>query len=264
MKKYFLELNLHLQRHLMYRARVLIWFFMDSFQVVILPFLWLSIYGEREVIAGFTRADIVTYYVVILVVGLLARSHLRRLVQVDIMRGDLSTILLKPIHYLLLRPIRELSYKIILLVLVLPFVGLVFMLLPNYIVLPKSAFTWLMFVITICLGYAISLLMEMTIGLLAAWIGETKSVDAIKNISFYILSGELAPLAFLPAGIATLAHYSPFRFILSTPVEIFLGHKHGMAIARDIGVALLWLGVFLTVLIILWRRVLKRYEGVGI
>lgn len=248
----------------MYPARVFIWLLVDSLQVIFMPFLWLTIYAEREVIEGFSRADIVTYYVLVLVVSLLARSHVRRIVQQDIIKGDLNAVLLKPIRYLLLRPMRELSYKVLLLCGTIPIIILVLTQVPQYVVLPDSLATWGFFGIACLLGYFISISMELSIGLLAVWTGDTKSIDALKNIAQYVLSGELAPLLFLPVFLQAIAVYTPFRYIISTPVEIFLGRIEFAEMMQHFLAAGAWiLGLWL-LLIFIWRKAVASYEGVGI
>lgn len=264
MKKYLQELSLNFQSHLIYPARFVIWFFVDTLQVFFMPFLWLSIYAERTDIGGFSRADIVTYYVLVLLVGVMSKSHVARRVQFDIMNGDLNGILLKPVHYLILRPMREVSYKLILFITTIPLVALGAFLFPTYTTLPTQPVSWLYLSLGCVIAYLISLPMQLCIGLTAVWIGETKSVDAFKNIAQYVLSGELAPLAFLPTALQRITAIAPFQYIISFPVELFLERLSPIAIAQQFFFASCWMIVLWLLVVFMWKRVVSTYEGVGI
>lgn len=264
MGKYFYHLKLHIERHLTYRARVFIWVFVDTVPVFIFPFLWLSLYGDATTLGGFTRSDIVTYYLVSTLVWTASSSHISRLIRDDIMRGLLSEFQIKPINYLFLRPLRELSYKILLLIIVVPVGILFYFLFPEYLLLPTAAITWFLFFISLFLGYLFSTLVQMIIGFGAFWLGETNTGEQLDYIVSQLFAGRLAPLSFLPGLLGQAAMILPYRFVVYVPTQIYLGKVSFAELQHEYIQMVIWILVLLFLVLLLWKRGLKNYEGVGI
>ncbi|MFA6427158.1 MAG: ABC-2 family transporter protein [Candidatus Magasanikbacteria bacterium] len=262
--KYTQLFKTFLQRHLAYRARVTIWAFVDLINFLIFPFLWLSIYGDRMSIAGYSRADIVTYYIVIMFISLGFSSHILKQIRTDILNGEINGLLLKPISYLYYRFIHELSYKcIVLLVAVLFFIG-ADILAPSYIEFPHSWLYILSFFLSLACSYVLSHATQMIVGLSSFWLGENFGPDRLRHILEKIFSGELAPLIFLPGILQTVAVYLPFKYLSYFPSQLYLEQITLPDALNNFFVLGIWIIVSWSIVWIMWKRGLKRYEGVGI
>jgi ABC-2 type transport system permease protein len=73
-----------------------------------------------------------------------------------------------------------------------------------------------------------------------------------------LLSGALIPLVYLPSWLATLARWSPFAGLTSTPALIFIGQAHGRQALLLVGVQLLWVLVLWFGARGIWRAALRQ------
>lgn len=263
MTKYVQLLKNWLSQHLIYRARVLIWFLFDSLHFLIFPFLWFTVYGARDAIGGFSRGAMVTYYLVAVIISSLATSHIGRLIRFDIIRGELNQHLVKPLPYIVIHGFRDLAFHVLIAPLVLGLLGVAHILFPTYVILPTGA-NVIFFILAIGCSYLLSSMIEIILGLAAFWLGETTGADQIKNISIITFSGQLAPLVFFPAVIQTVADWLPFKYLVYFPAQIYLGQLTAPIFWRGLSVCLLWIGILLCIGWFLWKRGLYRYDGAGI
>jgi len=253
-----------LQRHLSYRARVVIWAVTDIAHIIIFPFIWLSVYGQQQIIQGYSRADIVTYYIIIGFIGLTATAHISNVIRLDIMEGALNGFLTKPLPYNIFRIFHELSYKIITAAIALVLFLIVRLSFPEYLIMPATLTTWLLFFLSLIGAFAISYTFELIIGFGAFWFGETSALNQFINLLQMVFSGTIAPLIFFPSIIQQVANLLPFKYLIYFPVEIYLNHLNAGEIIAGFTYQLIWMGALALFVFALWRRGLKSYEGVGI
>ncbi len=264
MKKYIKIVSNNVQRHLAYRLRVITWILVDVMQFIVFPFIWLSVYGDRTDIAGFTRADIVTYYIVVAFIALAAHSHVSRITRLDVMGGALNQWLVKPITYYWQNFFREVGYKCISIFLIAAITALVYFLFPQYIRLPESNMVYVHFVFFLFVAYFISHMFEYLIGILSFWIGETTALKQVKYVLNTVLNGELAPLHFFPMILQSIAALLPFQYLAYIPAQIFLENITGAVVYKHMVFAVVWAIVMKMIVEFTYRRGLKTYDGVGI
>lgn len=264
MRKYYSLLKNYLERNLVYRARVLLWIFVDLSGFIVFPFIWLSVYGSRPAIAGFTRADIVTYYFIVAAINVVITSHVTRIVQYDIIHGELSAILVKPVHFLLHHTVRELAYKLLGLAIMAAVVVLFILFARSYAVFPAAAWQVPAALIALAISFLLTHALRLGIGLTAFWFGETNALERLRHVIEIVFSGQLAPLAFFPSAVQAAASALPFRFISYVPAQIYLGQLNLAQTAQALGIGLLWTAALSAAVLILWRRGVRRYDGAGI
>lgn len=264
MKKYLSLTKMSLKRHLTYRARFINWLIVDLSQVFIFPFIWLAIYGERDMLGGFTRADIVMYYVVLAFVSLTTTSHHSHYITRDILDGKMSAKLLLPLRYVWYHWFSELGYHIATLGVMSVLLILFIALFPEYSVFPSHAATWLLFAISLIIANFISASIQIMVGLGSFWLGEVHALSQLRFLIEKIFSGEFAPLTLYPVFIRSIALSLPFQFIHFVPIQIYLEKISFVESIKTLGVGFVWLLIFFVTINIIWRQGVKRYDGAGI
>lgn len=264
MGKYWHITAAWLERILIYRARIIIWFFTDSLHFLVLPFVWLTIYGSRQTLLGYSRSDIVTYYIVTAIISWVGISSINNPIRRDILRGDLNMHLAKPFNYLLYHSVHEVAYKIINLQVGGIFLLALLLALPRYVHGPQSWWQALGFLIFLVFSFALSQLLSMAVALTSFWWGENSALNQVQIGLQQLFSGGLAPLPFLPGALQTMANYLPFKYLSYLPTQIYLGRISG----QDLGLALVQFGIWLLGALLfvrwLWHRGLTQYDGAGI
>ncbi len=262
-KTYLLAMSFSTQKHFIYPARFFIWMLGDIARMIIMPFLWLALYGAREEVVGFSRADIVSYYLVITLVSFFSISHASGYIFNDIMKGKVHMFLLKPYSYLFFSFMSENGYKIISGCLGIgAFVALSFF-APSYIVLPREWSAIFFFGMFLLIARVLSFSFEVIVGLSSFWFGRIGAANHFRFLMEQVFGGEMAPLIFFPLMIQTIAAWLPFQYLFYIPTQVFLGHLSHDMLLRAGGIGLLWVGFFLGCIWLLWRRGIRIYEGAG-
>lgn len=262
--KYWQLLKISTAENIAYRARLFLWFILDTAIVFAFPFIWLAIYGDREVIAGFTKIDIVMYYVVIALVSTLATSHASEGIKDEIMQGQLSSLIIRPINYIFYKTVDELSYRIMYTVIVAPLALVVGIIYLHAIVYPATLLQWLFFTLSLILSFSLSHSIQLAIGFCVFWIGETSALQHVRQTMEKIFSGEIAPLVFFPPLLGSIAFILPFKYLSYFPAQIFLNQIGVKEILLNCAIAIAWIAGVNIITLILWKRGIRRYEGVGI
>ena len=79
-----------------------------------------------------------------------------------------------------------------------------------------------------------------------------------------LFSGELAPLTFFPLFLQTIAFYLPFKYLAHFPSQIYLEKISYSEILKNFLGAFCWIAALIIIIIIVWKRGLKRYDGSSI
>lgn len=251
-----------------YRAEFLVWILTTTLPLVMLA-LWTSVAAEGP-FADFSEDSFVAYYLGALLVRQLTGNWVAWQISEEIRMGVLSMRLLRPLHpfvaliasHVAAIPFRSLVAAPIAIVLLISSGASALTTEPLQLVLvaPSLALAWLL---TFSVHYAI--------GSLAFFMTKTMALLNLYFGLFSLLSGYLLPLPLLPSFIGTIARWSPFRFMLSVPVELMTGRFEKGVLhplePREIAVLVLgqlgWAIVLLVLALWIWKRGVKRFEAVG-
>jgi ABC-2 type transport system permease protein len=222
---------------------------------------WLSI-AENGPVGRFGRADFITYYIASLLVRNLTGIWIIWEQDRDIRQGRLSFRLLKPmnpiVHYIAL----GLGSKPIRVGILVPVVLATPSLIPGVTFVTEPA-KILLLVPAVFGAWAIAFLIQYTTGLLGFWITQSLSLHDAWFAVFSLLSGYLIPLELFPPAMKNALYWTPFRYMLSFPVEILTKQLNVAQIVQGLAVQWAWLVVFYCLYRLVWSCGLKRYSAVG-
>jgi ABC-2 type transport system permease protein len=91
------------------------------------------------------------------------------------------------------------------------------------VLLPETGWRVIGFLLSIPLAITVSFCLRFIANLGGFWVMDYRGLMSIYVATINILSGMLAPLAFLPGPLRDLANVLPFRAVIMTPNEIYLG-----------------------------------------
>lgn len=250
-----------------YRFVVLIWAVWGFVGPLISLAVWSAVSAARggTVTNGATsygRADFASYFLVFMVFGHLTMSwEAFGFFSFRVRNGDLSPMLLRPIHPLHADAASNVSFKIVTSTMLFPiWIALWIMLKPTP---PHSALDVLMAVPAVFMAGVLRYIMQYALAILAFW---TTRLDAINQLYFTLdsfLAGRIAPLALMPGILGAVAVYSPFRSMGAFPVELALGRVPPEQILPGFALQLGWIVVAICLFNVLWRAGIKQYSAVG-
>jgi ABC-2 type transport system permease protein len=260
LRKFGILLRVTWSDALAYRAEVLIWVLTGVLPLVMLA-VWRTLAGEDGV-GGFSGAEFVTYYVGALSIRQLTGVWIIWDVEREIRLGELSPHLLRPAHPLLRYLAFALSDKPLRLAMVLPIWGLALLFEPDAWPTPDRLSVAAL-PVAIVLGFLIYFCNQCCIGLLSFWWTQVLAVQDFWFGLYALASGYLVPIDLLPAPLTRVLNVLPFRAMLGFPVDLLLGRLSAAQIGQGLALQLGWFLALFLLMLLMWRRGLRRYSAVG-
>lgn len=259
-KKYLLVAKTTLADEMAYPSRFFFSFYSDGVVLIIMYFLWRSLYAGQAEVKGLTLGSIITYYAVVFAARKLtfAKSLYRRL-SGHVKRGTLVTFLLKPIDFNSYYIVSYLTKRIYQAIIV---IGLIAFLTAGLHIF-DAPHNLHLFVVSILLASLLNFHIYLTFGLVAFWITDSWGFVSIVGRFINILAGAVIPLAFFPNWVTNINTYLPFRHMVSTPASIYTGIFATYTAQKQILEQVTWLIIIFVLNRLLWRVALKRFDAVG-
>lgn len=243
-----------------YRGEVLIWILTTTMPLIMYA-MWSTIAREAPV-GRFDESTFAAYFLSTLIVRQLASAWIVWELNYLIKNGQLSTLLLRPVHPLYFYAAQNLG--------ALPFRAMVLapLAVGAWILFPKMSFALDplhlgLYVITILFAWLLTFLIQSMFGLLALYTQQSLSFQEAWFGLWALLSGYLIPLDLMPGGIERVANWLPFRAMGSLPTEILLGLIDGPSLLQGLAAQMMWVVICLVVVRAVWTRAIRRFEAYG-
>lgn len=259
--KYLRVFNNSWQYQLEYRLNNLVQVLIASISLLSIFYLWNDIFGGQAAVAGYTKEQIVTYYVI---VGYLFASIFRSIqVAYQIHSGFVSIYLTKPISYLWYTYWQSLADRLFRLVMGLPVLLLVLFLLRRHLFLVTDPLAYLWLLLAAFGAINILFLTDLIIAMAEFWFQYSDSLTIMTDSIIRFFAGTLIPVALLPIAFQRVGFWLPFRYTGTFIIDAFMGRLPTGQIALGIGIQAVWTAILAAAAYAVWRRGLKRYEAAG-
>ena len=239
-------------------------FFLLAFGWMIPPlislFVWYTAASTRP-IDGLTQNDFVTYYLLFILVNQLTYSQTNWTVGDAIRNGDMNALLLRPLSPLFFTVASEVAGKVVYMLFVIPVV--VVLALIFHPTLHPALLQSLAFILALALAWLLRFFWGYWLALLAFWATQANALLGIQDALIFLLAGQVAPVALLPGPLGVLAQLLPFRYMISFPIEILLGHLNTTAVLTGFAYQIGWLCTTLIIFAGIWRTGVRHYTAVG-
>lgn len=265
LKLYWVYLKAQWQMFLEYRGDIFI-FTLDG---IIAPLVglavWLSV-SAGNMNLPVSSTELIFYFLMVFMVSTSTSAWAAYFISEDIRTGDFSKYLVKPFGMAAdyaIRNIAEKIHKLTFIVLINIFLLLFFY---NSFNLSNQNFSFIsiiLFILSLLIGSVIYFLMDIIIGICAFWFIDTDFLRGIHSMARDFLSGKIMPLLLMPSFLSGLILFSPYRYVVSFPIEIVLNKLTFGQIAMGFSIEIGWLFIFLFLYKILYAIGIKNYQGNG-
>lgn len=248
--------------NLAYRGQVMIWVFTSVIQPLVMIVVWQTVAGPSGQVGGYTAREFVTYFAILMVVDHLTFIWLMWEFEWRVREGAFSPLLLRPIHPIHKDIIDNASYKAVGLVGVLPAAVLLIIVFGGDLsgLRPIQV---LAFIPALIMAAVLRFALEWVLALSAFWLTKVSALNNLYSSVQLFLGGGFAPLAVMPAMIATIAQWAPFSWSLAFPVEVIMGRRTGAEVLTGYVFQAGWIVVAVILLRFVWSRAVRRYSAVG-
>ncbi|MEV0358678.1 ABC-2 family transporter protein [Nocardia sp. NPDC050697] len=130
--------------------------------------------------------------------------------------------------------------------------------------LPGTPLTYLLGLVSVLLGTAISSLTLFATALVGFWVVETRGIRTLHQVLGSFLAGLFVPVHLFPGWLGAIAAATPFPSVLQAPVDVLSGRVTGAAALAVLGVQVCWLLVMVALgqaLLAAGRRKLEVQGG---
>ncbi len=229
-------------------------------------YLWYSVYESsgQSHLAAMSLQQMMAYIAcATLSASLCRKGRMERATGEEIRTGELNKYLIKPVTHLFYVTAASSAERFIALQLTLAFAVLVGA--------PFAYFAGISFSLTGCLlavpmllcGMMIHSLLALMLSYLAFWLDEVWTFHVVKDISLWLLSGQMLPLNTLPPAALQISHLLPFQYIAYVPASLMVGMIPASEALPYFAGAVLWVGIMLAAALLLWKRGIARYSAFG-
>ncbi len=255
--------NLAIVTNLEYRFN----FIVDAFVQPILTvgievLLWLAIFKTAETaqIGGFGRESYLAYAVWAPFLGRITMSWMYESMMVEeIASGTINTILTRPLSFYEYYLSQLLGYKVITTVfsLLIPIAASFYFNLPVIIdrLLPALALVLYYLILVHTMSFIIS-----TLGF---FLTRVRSFTLVKNLTLWLLSGELVPIDLMPIALKKFLLVLPFSSGVYIPLAYLTGRADSTLLSQGYTNVTISLVIAATTAYLFWQRGLREYTGTG-
>ena len=245
-----------------YPVVVMIWFMADTLTSIMLPFVWVAAAGKSDLVANMTRSEMVTYYLIAVVLSQFTTSHMMWDIAFDIQEGAVSAYLARPMSYMLAKVSHNVAWRSVKLVCFVPF--LIFCFLVYRSLAPFSPMHFgPEFFLAATLGMVLSFLANFSVAMICFWVVEGRSIMETYYLPEMFLSGRMLPLSALPGWAIGAGQFLFFKYTNAFAIDICMGKIGGAEIVWGFGMQLFWIVVFAITGSFAFERGRRVYTGVG-
>jgi ABC-2 type transport system permease protein len=212
-------------------------------------------------VGGFTPGDFAAYYIVWTLVRNFNIALTPWAWEERIKQGQLSTLLLRPLHPIHYDLAFLAGWKFVVIILWLPIATLLAIVFQP--TLDFGPLDVAVFFAAIWLAYVLRSLMLWLLGLITFW---TTRVGPFFDIFFtaeLLLSGRLVPLSLMPPWAQDLAAALPFKWTFSFPIEALVGDLSTGELLSGLGGQLAWIAGLAIAVRLCWGVAVRRFSSVG-
>jgi len=260
-KKILAYFRISITDTLEYRGDVLLYTFSGIALPVTTLLLWIAVTTSGSS-SPLSRAEFVSYYIFLLIVGLWVSNWASFFISRDIRLGKMSPWLVKPAPFILYQATNNISEKFLKSAFLIP-VMFILAVVFRFTWPLLHPFVWISFIISVALAGGIAFFIDISLGLLAFWIDDSSAAREIFSILHLIFSGRLLPLYALPLGLQNISFFLPFRYMLSLPLEIVLNKLSGYQLLTGLSIQIFLLVLTFLLYKFLWQRGTRRYSAAG-
>jgi ABC-2 type transport system permease protein len=247
-----------------FQYRVANYFYMIGMvaEPIIYLVVWSTIAQQRGgEVGGFTPGQFAAYYIVWTLVRNMNIIFTPYGWEERIRQGELSGMLLRPIH-----PIHtDLAYfagwKFVVIVMWLPIAAVLALLFSPE--LNPRPIDVVVFAGAIWGAYLIRSVNYWLLGMVTFWTTRVGPIFELVFTAELLLSGRLVPLSLMPDWAQQLANVLPFKWTFGFPIEALVARLPEAELLGGLGMQALWIAIGSIGVLLVWRFAIRRYSAVG-
>lgn len=262
-RKYYQVFSVTLSELFVWKLNFVLWRFRVVLGLLLLYFLWSTVFLEEKVVFGYEGPQIITYVLLVSLIRSFVLSSRVQDIAGDIRDGDLTNLLLRPVSSVGWWWSKDLADKLLNVGFVILELGILYLLFKPDIVITGNITILSLTILTSILGIILYFYLSFLISLAAFWMAEVWGIRFLTIITLEFLAGGFFPLDILPESVFRILQFTPFPYLLFFPAKIYLGQLGGSGIIFGVTILLFWIIFLFVATQFLWLKGLRGYSGEG-
>lgn len=260
MKKYWIIFKNKLQESFTYRVDYFASFFAEGLSLVIMLYLWLTIYKQGNQIGSYSLSGLIIYFILSKYINLTVRPYdAARYVGEMIRLGDFNNYLLKPLSFFG----HTLSYHLGIVINNLFIFSILFSPILIWVNFHFTFLSFTFFMISLALAFLINFLFFYSIGVSALHFNYIAGFNYLMFGVTSFFSGNLLPIDLFPKYIATINNFLPFKYIIYVPIGIITNKFSTGEILINLLYGFLWVVILWSISSLIFKFGTKKYEAIS-
>lgn len=261
--KYLTIFKISWQQGLVYRLNFILWRVRTILQLLLVYFIWWTVFQNQNQLFGYTQTSIITYILISAVIRAVVLSSKATDVSNQINDGSVVNFLIKPLGFISYYFSRDLADKLLNISFVILEVSLIVLLLKPSFFLQTNPNILILFSLATILGIFLYFCIGFVISLTAFWVENSWGPLFLMFIFLEGFGGGLFPIDILPSGVFSFLMLTPFPYLIYFPSKIYLGHFSPDEIFLYFSILISWVvGLWILVRWVV-NMGLRHYTAVG-
>jgi len=190
-------------------------------EVIVYVFVWQAVYNQTGSAGTYTIEQMITYYILVFTISSLSSWGVNEVMAESIRNGNINKELLTSLSYFQYYfgvHLGEMGFAIM--------VGIATFVICNVfwsVALPVSIIHFLLFILVIILGIPITFFITILVGTVGFYSNSIWGMQILRRSVIAIFSGLIAPITLFPNWFQKLSNILPFKELIYTPINIWLG-----------------------------------------
>jgi ABC-2 type transport system permease protein len=245
-----------------YRSNMAVWSASSLVQLIVYMSVWQAVSrASGGAISGYSTADFAGYFMVLLVVRDLTFSWMPWNFPDEVKSGNLSPLMLRPLHPLCSLWANMLAIRFQGTLLLLPMVAILWFLFDANLNTTVAAIA--VTAALIPLAAFVRGLSDSLLAMISFWLVRIEGIRGIYYFLLLLLGGQFAPIGVLPHWMQIVAKALPLWWTLGYPVELAMGRESLASAPIGLAVLTFWAVVLFVAVRIVWRKGARKYGAVG-
>lgn len=213
--------KMHFKQYSIYKSNFYLFTLNRIVEVIVYIFVWQAIYNQTGNAGGYTMAQMITYYILVTTLRPLALWGINQEMSHSIRNGNINKELLNPLTYFQYYfgvNLGELAFGSV--------IGIAAFIICSIfwnITFPVSITNFILFIVMILLGIPITFFIQVIVGMAGFYTNSIWGMQILRTSVISIFSGIIAPITLFPQWFQNISIILPFKELIYTPVNIYLG-----------------------------------------
>jgi len=261
--KYWEVFKISWENSLVYRLNFVLWRVRSVLQLLLVYFIWWTVFQSQNEIFGYTQSSILTYILAAALIRAIVLSSRVSDLMNQINDGSVVNFLVKPLGVIKYYFVRDFADKLLNISLVILEIGLIILFLRPKILIQTELNIILLFILASLLGIILYFCISFVISLLAFWMENSWGPLFLLMIFLEGFAGGLFPIDILPKNIFNILMLTPFPYLIYFPSKLYLGTLNNLQIIFGFLILSFWVVGLWFIMNWALKAGLKYYTAVG-